>query len=78
MDFRGFDSSRILILRGGVLRSIWSFPEISSQQFLVCRFRVWRLAVKFHVLLSTWQLREYQAAGRVQSLLALYVYYSEV
>ena len=27
VDFRGFDSSRILILRGGIRMSIWSLPE---------------------------------------------------
>ena len=33
-SFRGFDSSRILILRGGILMSIGNLPEISSQQIL--------------------------------------------
>ena len=28
LDFRGFDSSRILISRGGILMSIGDFPEI--------------------------------------------------
>ena len=28
LDFRGFDSSRVLILRGGILMSIGDFPEI--------------------------------------------------
>ena len=28
LDFRGFDSSRILNLRGGILMSIGSFPEL--------------------------------------------------
>ena len=31
MDFRGFDSSIILILRGGILMSIGIFPESLSQ-----------------------------------------------
>ena len=31
MDFRGFDSSRILNLRGEILMSIGSFPEYLSQ-----------------------------------------------
>ena len=34
LDFRGFDSSRILILRGGILKSIGNFPDVSSQQNL--------------------------------------------
>ena len=28
LDLRGFDSSRILILRGGILASVGNFPEI--------------------------------------------------
>ena len=35
MDFRGFDSSIILILRGGILVSIGDFPESLSQTILV-------------------------------------------
>ena len=35
LDFREFDSSVILILRGGILMSIGSFPESLSQQILV-------------------------------------------
>ena len=31
LDFRGFDSSIILILRGGILMSIGNFPESLSQ-----------------------------------------------
>ena len=42
LDFGGFDSSRILILRGGTLMSIGSFPESSSQQILVGRVLVGR------------------------------------
>ena len=34
LDFRGFDSSRILILRAGILMSIGSFSEMLSQQIL--------------------------------------------
>ena len=34
-DFRGFDSSTILILRGGILLSIGDFPETLSQAMLV-------------------------------------------
>ena len=35
LDFRGFDSIRILILRVGILMSIGDFPEMLSQQTLV-------------------------------------------
>ena len=31
MDFRGFDSSTVLIYRGGILRPIGDFPESLSQ-----------------------------------------------
>ena len=34
MDFRGFDSSTILILRGGIPRPIKDFPECLSQAIL--------------------------------------------
>ena len=45
LDFRGFDSSRILILRGGILMSIGNFPEILSQRILVGIILVGRLGV---------------------------------
>ena len=35
VDFRGFDSSVILILRGGITRSIGDFPESLTQAMLV-------------------------------------------
>ena len=35
MDFRGFDSSTILNLRGGIPRPIGNFPESLSQAILV-------------------------------------------
>ena len=35
MDFRGFDSNIILILRGGILISKGDFPESLSQEILV-------------------------------------------
>ena len=35
MDFRGFDSSIILIIRGGIPRSIGNFLESLSQAMLV-------------------------------------------
>ena len=34
LDCRGFDSSRILILRGGLLMSIGNFQEVLSQRIL--------------------------------------------
>ena len=37
LGFRGFDSNRSLILRGGMLRSGRSFPEIRSQRILAGR-----------------------------------------
>ena len=34
VDFKGFDSSKILMLRGGLLMSTGGFPEMLSQQIL--------------------------------------------
>ena len=45
VDFGGSDSSRILILRGGILMSIGDSPEILSQRVLAGRILVGRLAV---------------------------------
>ena len=45
LDFRGFDSRMITILRGEHLRSIRDFPESLSQQILVGRILVRRLCV---------------------------------
>ena len=49
LDFRGFDSSRLIILSGGILMSIGSFPELSSQQLLVGIILVGRLGVSIHM-----------------------------
>ena len=38
LEFRGFDSSRLAILRGGIPRSIGDLPEVRSQRFLVYGF----------------------------------------
>ena len=45
LDFRGFDSSRILILRGGILMSIGNISEIMIQAILVGIILVGRLGV---------------------------------
>ena len=45
VDFTGFDSNTILILRGGILMSIGDFPEILSQAMLVGIMLVGRLGV---------------------------------
>ena len=45
LDFRGFDSSRILSLRGGILMSIGNFPEVLSQGILEEIILVGRLGV---------------------------------
>ena len=45
MDFRGFDSSIVLILRGGILMSIGDSPESLSQAILVGIMLVGRLGV---------------------------------
>ena len=45
MDFRGFDSNIILILRGGISRHMGNFPECSGQAILLGRILVGRLGV---------------------------------
>ena len=45
LDFRGFDSSIILMLRGGIPRPIGNFPEVLSQRILAGRFFVGRFGV---------------------------------
>ena len=60
LDSRGFDSSMILLVRGGILRSIGNFPDSLSQAILVAISLVGRLGVGGLVLLtvcyeySTW------------------------
>ena len=46
LDFRGFDSSIILKLRGGILMSTGNIPEIVSQQIFVGIILVGRLVVR--------------------------------
>ena len=45
LDFRGLDSSRILILRNAILMSMGDFPDILSQEILVGISLVGRLGV---------------------------------
>ena len=45
LDFRGFDSGRILIIRRGIFVSIGDFPESLSQAILVGIMLVGRLGV---------------------------------
>ena len=45
LDFRGFDSGIIFILRGGIPRPIGDFPESLSQAILVGIMLVGRLGV---------------------------------
>ena len=46
MDFRGFDSSIILMVRGGIARPIGDFLENMSHAILVMIILVGRLGVK--------------------------------
>ena len=46
MDFRGFDSCIILMLRGGIPRPIGNFPESLNQAILVVIIIVTRLGVE--------------------------------
>ena len=45
LDVRGFDSSMILMLRGGILMSIGNYPEHLSEPILAERILVGRLGV---------------------------------
>ena len=63
MDFRGIDSSIILIVRGRILMSIGDFPESLSQAILVGIMLVGRLGV----YASTMQLA-LVAPGELQAL----------
>ena len=49
VDFGGFDSSIILILRGGIPRPMGNFPESLSQALLVGIMLVGRLGVPFTI-----------------------------
>ena len=51
LAFRGFDSSRILILRDGIPKPIGDFPEGLSQRILAGRFLAARFAVDVFLLL---------------------------
>ena len=45
-DFRGLDSRRILVTRGGIPRPTGSLPESLSQRILVSRVLAWGLAAR--------------------------------
>ena len=65
MDFRGFDSSIIFIIRGGIPRPMGDFPESLSQEILVGIMLVGRLGVP---CLSGWRV---QLSGGLSRLLPL-------
>ena len=52
MDFGGFDSSPISILRGGIPRPIGNFPESLSREMLVGIILVGKLGVLLTEILS--------------------------
>ena len=60
VDFRGFDSSIILIQRGGILRPRGNLPESLSQAMLVGTMLLGRLGVVSELL----ENRLSRAAGR--------------
>ena len=53
IDFRGFDSSVVLIFRGGISRPIGNFPESLSQAILVVIILVGRLGIGLRGLTSS-------------------------
>ena len=56
MDFKGFDSSVILIFRGGLFLPIGKYLEISSQRILVGIILGGRLGVDADLLRRRWLL----------------------
>ena len=52
LELQGFDSSRSLILRCGIPRSIGIFPEIYHQRLLVCGILVRGLAIRPNLYLA--------------------------
>ena len=52
LDFAGFDSSRILVLRGGIPRHTGNFPESVSQQILAGIISVGRLLARRRIPLA--------------------------
>ena len=45
LDFRGFDLVRFAIVRGGIPRSVLSFPEIQTRRFFLCGLLACELTV---------------------------------
>ena len=79
MDFIVFDSSRILILRGGTLSPMGDFPESLSQAILVGIILVGRLGVlRAGVLVQPRSARrpdDLRHGGRPPSHVYLHCYY---
>ena len=71
LDFRGIDSSRILIVRGGILKSIGNFPERLSQQILVGIILVGRLGVVIHKLRSGFRPERFPLPSNTRSSLIM-------
>ena len=69
VDFRGFDSNIILMLRPGIVISIENFPESLSQQILVGIILVGRWGV---VHMINHKGREFTKGGLVKGGLAIY------
>ena len=63
LDFRGFDSSNILILRGGILMSIGNLPEVLSQRILVWIILVGRLGVRSHRHAVSFSTKDFKLFG---------------
>ena len=71
VEFRGFDSSIILIQRGGILMSIGNLPESLSQAMLVGTMLVGRLGV--FVMNRVGRLRDVRVEARVVVISILYM-----
>ena len=50
LNVRGFDSSRVLMPRGGIPRSIWDFPEIMIQRILAGVYTYIYIYIYIHII----------------------------
>ena len=73
VDFRGFDSNIILILRGEMIMSIGNSPESLSQAILVGVILVGRLAVSLEHQLAPMRAASHFAPAFLEHQLALVI-----
>ena len=74
MDFRGFDSSIILNLRGGIPTPIGNFPESLSQAILLGMMLVGRLGVCAHAHVGASRSAKLPSARHIIMYTYIYIY----